>query len=995
MLAILLLHAGEVVSIDRLIDGVWGESPPADAATALHQHVSRLRKLLEPHELIETKAPGYVIPADAATLDLRHLETLSERGRALLDAGRAEEAARVFEEALGLWRGRPLADLEDEPFAREAILTLDETRLEVLERRIDADLALGRHAQVVGELTSLVRRHPLRERLRAQLMLALYRSGRQAEALAAFAEARHVLVDELGLEPGPELQRLQQAVLRQDPSLELAAPVATGSPLRRGRTRALAVVGVALALAAAAAIGIGLANRGDGSAAVPPSAGGQLLAVDAESGAVVRRLEAGRAPAAVAVHDDEVWVVDAEAQTVLRVDEATETSETLALGATPIDVAVGPGAIWVANGRRLARAQFVGPVATAVTKLDPATRTERADVALPVTGGDLSNLVDNQLAARGSAVWAVTPSYEVVRIDGRTGTITARAAAVRAVAVAAGGAGVWALGADGTAALLDEQTARPIVRRRIPAASVTAIAVGEDAAWITSATEGKLWRVSGDPAATVGSIELAPGAGDVAAGGGRVWVVNPLVGTLTAVDAETGTIDWVVELDGIPRSVAVDGDTVWVAAAAGPPAAAGEVAGVRPLPGSFCEPVVSNGSADLLVVSDLPLQGGIRISTTQMAQAIAFVLREHGFRAGRFRMAYQSCDDSIARTGLYDEAKCRENARAYAGNEDVVAVIGTVNSPCALAALPLLNAAPGGGVAMISPLNSHPGLTRQGPGVPSSLPASLYPTGRRNFVRVYPSDDMQGAALALFARERGRERVFILDDGDPFDGELMATGFETAAGRLGLSVAGRLSWDPRAKSYSALADQVAASGATAVFVGGLLDTNAAQVVHDLRARLPETVDILATDRLTPLPLLIRRAGPAAVGIYVSLAGIVTDQLPPAGARFVERFAQTQAGAEIEPSAVYAAQAAEVLLDAIRRSDGTRASLVEELFRTQVSDGLLGSFAFDRNGDISESPVTILQVRQPDPAATAGSIEGGAVVRVVRPSPSLVAPDARR
>ena len=137
---------------------------------------------------------------------------------------------------------------------------------------------------------------------------------------------------------------------------------------------------------------------------------------------------------------------------------------------------------------------------------------------------------------------------------------------------------------------------------------------------------------------------------------------------------------------------------------------------------------------------------------------------------------------------------------------------------------------------------------------------------------------------------------------------------------------------------------------------------------------------------------MQRAGAAAVGTYVSLAGIVTGRLPPAGARFVERFARTQAGTPVEPSAVYAAQASEVLLDAIRRSDGTRSSIVEELFRTRVSDGLLGSFEFDRNGDISESPVTILEVRQPDTSTPTAGIEGGAVVRVVRPSASLVVPE---
>jgi branched-chain amino acid transport system substrate-binding protein len=180
---------------------------------------------------------------------------------------------------------------------------------------------------------------------------------------------------------------------------------------------------------------------------------------------------------------------------------------------------------------------------------------------------------------------------------------------------------------------------------------------------------------------------------------------------------------------------------------------------------------------------------------------------------------------------------------------------------------------------------------------------------------------------------------------------------------------------------------VARSGASAVFIGGLLDTNAARVVRDLRARLPREVDILGTSGLTPLPLLRRSAGRAALGTYVSLPGVVIDGLPPAGARFVQRFARTQSGIPVQPSAVYAAQATEVLLDAIERSDGTRASVLEELFRTRVSEGLLGSFAFDRNGDISESPVTVRQVR----GRASTGIEGGAVVRVVRPSASLVAP----
>ena len=260
-------------------------------------------------------------------------------------------------------------------------------------------------------------------------------------------------------------------------------------------------------------------------------------------------------------------------------------------------------------------------------------------------------------------------------------------------------------------------------------------------------------------------------------------------------------------------------------------------------------------------------------------------------------------------------------------------------------------------------------------------------------MRVYPTDDLQGAALALVARDRGRRRVYVLDDGDLGYGSLMATAFETAAGRLSLEVAGRHSWDPRANGYAGLARRIGRSGAEAVFVGGLLDSNAGQVIRDLRARLGPTVDILAPDGLTPLSLLSRRAGPSARDVYVSLAGTVTERLPPAGAGFVRRFGRTQAGGEVEPSAVYAAEATGVLLDAIGRSDGTRDSVLEQLFATRAHRGLLGTFGFDANGDISESPVTIMRVTRGGRSSKAGSTEGGVVDRIVRPSPSLVATES--
>jgi branched-chain amino acid transport system substrate-binding protein len=987
LLALLLLRAGSVVPSDRLIEELWGDDRPHDAASAVHQHVARLRRVLEPHEVLETRWPGYVLAIAQEQLDLFRFERLGAEGRRLLDDGRGEEAARVLQSALELWRGEPLADLTGERFLTGALPHLEEARLEVLEARIDADLAAGRDRELVGELRELILAAPFRERFRAQLMTALYRSGRQADALEAYADARRELVDGLGLEPGPELQLLQTAILAHDAGLQTRARPAVAR--RRGR---VAAAGLVLALAGSVGAAA-LLRDGDESRAgfaTAPTAG-TVAAFDAQSGALRRRIAAGRTPGSIAVHRGAAWVVDADAQTVLRLSVASRVVETFSTGATPTDVAADAGSVWVANGGPLEDAQFTGPVATAVARLDATTGTKRAETRLPKRGGALSNLVENHVAAWKGAVWAVTPDFAIVRIDAATGTITARSRAVRAAAVAAGPAGVWVLGVDGVVARLDERSARPVARASVPASSVGAIAVGTDAAWVTSPSEGTLWKVAAGPRPTVGAIELARGVSDVAVAEDAVWVANPLAGTVVRVGIESAGVERTLDLDGIPRSIAVDGDTLWVALVADPEASAIAVSGIRPLPASTCEDVLAGkGDSDLLIVSDLPLQGGTRGTATQMAQAIAFVLRERGFSAARFKVAYQSCDDSVARTGLFDEAKCAANARAYARNPDIVAVIGTVNSPCAVAAIPELNRAPGGPLAMISPFNSFVGLTRAGPGVDPSLPAALYPTGRRNYVRVYPTDDLQGAALALVARDRGHRRVHVLDDGDPGYGSLMATGFETAAGRLGLEVVGRNSWDPRANSYAALARRIARSKAEAVFVGGLLDTNAGRVVRDLRARLGPKVDILAPDGLTPLGLLSRRAGPSARGVYVSLAGTVTERLPPAGARFVRRFAKTQAGGEVEPSAVYAAEATGALLDAIGRSGGTRDSVLKQLFATRAHPGLLGTFGFDANGDITESPVTIMRVTRGGRSSKVGSTDGGVVDRIVRPSPSLVA-----
>src|SRR6266545_8108008 len=235
LLAKLLLHANQVVSTDELIDTVWGEQPPLTVRQSLQNHVASLRRAIEatgapanPPRTLRTRDPGYLLEVDPDQLDLHRFRRLVDEGRGTLDGGEATTALRLLHEALSLWRGPVLADVVATGAAWPELVGIDEERIAALEVRLEAELVLGRHLELIGELEALVRAHPLREHLHGQLMLALYRSGRQADALAAYRSARRILVDELGIEPSLRLQRLEQAVLAQDPVLELLGPAGAG-----------------------------------------------------------------------------------------------------------------------------------------------------------------------------------------------------------------------------------------------------------------------------------------------------------------------------------------------------------------------------------------------------------------------------------------------------------------------------------------------------------------------------------------------------------------------------------------------------------------------------------------------------------------------------------------------------------------------------------------------------------------------------------------------
>jgi branched-chain amino acid transport system substrate-binding protein len=376
---------------------------------------------------------------------------------------------------------------------------------------------------------------------------------------------------------------------------------------------------------------------------------------------------------------------------------------------------------------------------------------------------------------------------------------------------------------------------------------------------------------------------------------------------------------------------------------------------ITALPSSSCTGIEykGEGDPDYLLVSDFPLQGSSRTQTTQIVGAIRFLLDKQDWKAGDHNIAFQSCDDATAQAAKWDSGKCSQNANAYAGNEKVIGVIGTFNSGCAAIEIPVLNQAPNGGIPMMSPANTFVCLTEGGPGCEDTEPDKYYPTGNRNYARVVPHDAYQGAAMAEFAQAQKIKSIYILNDKEAY-GLGVATNFKNAAEHLGITVAGFEAWDPKASSYEGLFRKIGGSGADAVFLGGLIDENGAKVIKDKVAVLGPNdgkVKLLAPDGFTTQQT-IDEAGTAAAGMYMSVAGVPIDEFKGAGAEFAAEFKPTLGGREIDPYAIYGAQAARVLLDAIAASDGSRASVIEQMFNASVKDGLLGSFDINENGDPS-------------------------------------------
>jgi len=553
LLAILLLSANKPVSRDVLVDRLWGQHPPAGAQHTLEVYVSRLRKTLEPAagcQVLLTRPGAYLLRATAEHIDVRRFERLACDGRRALAANEPGRAAADLREALALWRGEPLAEISHEHFAQSEIARLEELRAGAIEDRVAADIALGRHADVVSELGALVAAHPLRERRYQLLMIALYRCGRQAEALAVYHSARSVLVQELGIEPNPGLKQLERAILEQDASLELsprAAPRGAGeerppSATRSRRARLLAAAVVCLAVIVALLAG-GASVRTQGPAA-PVVAGPNTVAViDTSRNVLTRELTGIGRPGGIAHGAGATWVTDTADDLLLRVDSAGQVIDRIPVGRGPAGVAVANGQVWVAN-------QLDGTI----SEVNPAAGTVVATIG--VGNGPVA------IASGYGSVWVTNVTDNALsRIDPRSGHVLATIALGGAPAgLAASERGIWVAGTDpGRLMLVDPRTNS--VSRVVPmGSSPAAVAIGAGSVWIADST-GTVARF--DP--VTGHVQKSRVGGSptgIVYADGAIWVANGQGGSVLRIDPRTGSVRSIATGNEPTALVAAGGDVL-------------------------------------------------------------------------------------------------------------------------------------------------------------------------------------------------------------------------------------------------------------------------------------------------------------------------------------------------------------------------------------------------------------------------------------------------
>jgi YVTN family beta-propeller protein len=585
VLAVLLLHANEAVTRERLIDELWGESPPPTARKAVNVYISQVRKTLsrDGNDPIATEAGGYRLGLDPDQLDLSRMRHLLMQARECSSSGDLKAAAQLFREVLQLWRGPTLAGLLLESVGRHEIEQLDELRLTALMDRIDCDLALGHHEQVIGELNVLVTEHPLRERLRAQQMLALYRADRQADALDAYQQARQNLVDDLGIEPSSALQRLQQGILRHDPALEIPSGIsaANGRPAgprvaeglvvdfpplrdadrvqerpfqRRRSTRTVVLLGAIVA--AGLAIGFAVAFTGETSSAVLARLmPGSLGRIDPSKNAFVQDVQVGGSPSGVAVGPGGVWTANESNSTVTKVDPASGLISSTPVGQHPSAVTVGSGAVWAASR-----------VENTLLSIDPHPLEAHAPVRfVPFRGSFAAEPVS--LTTEAGAVWIASNGAMVTRFSPVRNRSTKQwTPDLGANCVSSAAGWIW-VGGESAVTRIDPATNEIVPQTTQLPGNAVGISAGAGWIWVVTSLPSELVRIDPKTAAISDSSPLPVGATGVTVGAGAVWVTNRAQHTVTRMDTTTLGVIKTIQVGGQPTGVAYWNQAVWVSVA--------------------------------------------------------------------------------------------------------------------------------------------------------------------------------------------------------------------------------------------------------------------------------------------------------------------------------------------------------------------------------------------------------------------------------------------
>jgi len=549
LLALLLLHANEALSPERIVDELWAGAAPENARKSVHIYVSRLRKALG-WERIETTPAGYRLRVAADELDVSDFETLATEGCEALARGAPEEAETVFDRALALWRVVPLADFRFEAFAQSEARRLEELHDSVVADRVDARIACGRAQLVLGELEELIERSPHWERPRAQQMRALYLTGRQADALEVYRRTRTLLHDELGVEPGPELQRLERQILNQDP--ELGEPAPPPRPLLRRRRFQLAAVASVLFVAAAISAAVALSRNGAPSATRPnvTNPSDAISTIDPRTNHVVSTTAVGRYPERIVYDRNAVWVLNTQDQTISRIDPRTDVVvHTFAPGSIPTDLTVFANALWVAT-----------PLANRVLRLDESTDEVLARIVAPKP---------LFLASNRGRLWVV--GKNLMMIDPATGKESVvfdphipDPRPANPGATVALGRWVFFDGAGVGISRIDTATHTAKIKRLNQFRDTSRMIAVNGSLWLTASQGDEVMQI--DPSRLKVTKKITAGSRPigVAFGAGSLWVANSGDGTVMRIDPASGRILATIRVGGTPYDMTFAHGRIWV-----------------------------------------------------------------------------------------------------------------------------------------------------------------------------------------------------------------------------------------------------------------------------------------------------------------------------------------------------------------------------------------------------------------------------------------------